>query len=117
METKQETDDNNCQIVPKNNCKNYEDIETKDLFEGVRTGDQNITYNHGENKFTLKEIREWKAEMQARNPLLPEEMIDTILDNYCTHPEVLDRLVARDKLKKIEPLVEPENAPTIISVN
>ncbi len=85
----------------KNNKSSNDGLEDLVSTKLVREG-ADITYTRGENIFTDKQIAEWKAEMMRINPLIPEEMVDNILDTYQTHPHIIDRIVEQDKKQKIE---------------
>ena len=85
----------------KNNKSCHDGLDDLVSTELVREG-ADITYTRGENKFTDKQIAEWKLEMMRINPLIPEEMVDNILDTYQTHPHIIDRIVEQHKKRKIE---------------
>ena len=46
----------------------------------------------GRNVYSDEEIAAWKIDLVKMYPRVPEQMLDTILDAYQTHPNIFDRM-------------------------
>jgi hypothetical protein len=46
----------------------------------------------GRNVYSDEEIASWKIELMKLYPQIPEQMLDTTLDAFQTHPNIFDRM-------------------------
>ena len=51
-----------------------------------------LPLNRGRNVYSDEEIATWKLDLAKMYPQVPEQMLDTILDAYQTHPNIFDRM-------------------------
>jgi len=51
-----------------------------------------LPLERGRNVYSDEEIASWKIELMKLYPQIPEQMIDTTLDAYQTHPNIFDRM-------------------------
>ncbi len=51
-----------------------------------------LPLNRGRNVYSDEEIAAWKIDLVKMYPQVPEQMLDTILDAYQTHPNIFDRM-------------------------
>lgn len=51
-----------------------------------------LPLERGRNVYSDEEIAAWKIELMRLYPQIPEQMLDTTLDAYQTHPGIFDRM-------------------------
>lgn len=51
-----------------------------------------LPLERGRNVYSDEEIAAWKIELMKLYPQIPEQMLDTTLDAYQTHPKIFDRM-------------------------
>lgn len=51
----------------------------------------------GKNVYTDEEIAGWKVEIMKKHPSIPENILNTTLDAFQTHPDIFDKMMREFK--------------------